>query len=222
MDKRHFDIAWADSLSWEWVKENVDFEAATANWDLAVCHTVSNTHGYRVRFEMPEAGTWRMNEEDGELEVLVWLRPTDATASERDWDHARRLPSTRQYTKWASQGHACPPVTVLQKAVNPNKETGVYPLSCMNRRRWLAAIDAEVDWWLAWHSPFCPEHRTRSRWFYPTVSLHYRNKIAWGRGIARRHKRPLTDYMDKAILRKMDVPFDEEGFEIAEEKMRCS
>ena len=70
----------------------------------------------------------------------------ELTPAEQDWDFARRHWTTRNYVQWALGGHQAPPVNVVRHA---NSDRG---LVSTNRRRVLAAWEAELDTVLAWFS----------------------------------------------------------------------
>ena len=91
----------------------------------------------------------------------------------------------------------------------------------MNRRRWLAATDANVEMWLVWYSPFSEKNVTRSRWFFPELSDYFIHKLARARQLEARDGVPLKDFMDRSTLEAFGVTVDADGFEVVEEGALC-
>ena len=107
------------------------------------CKAPSNGQEPWVGF-IPPLGTWRHDGVLDEWEVLIEVPADEVKPAEQDWDFARRHWTTRNYVKWAMEGRQAPPVNVVRH-VNGN-------LVSTNRRRVLAAWEAELPTVLAWFS----------------------------------------------------------------------
>lgn len=144
-------VSQADTIEMDWVVENVDFDQARTNYH---CQPQPNQE-IRQGFEMPELGTWRLDEW-GEMSVLIEIPINEFEPSEGEWEIALQYPSTQAYIAWQKAGHEPPPLDV----VTTDKDN----LRSCNRRRWLAARETGVKSLKCWYSPTHPEHCASPKW----------------------------------------------------------
>jgi len=158
------DIQWADSLSREWVEQNVDLRAARLTGKDPQWFPRPSRRDTPAQWTGVE-GMWRMDWQ-GQCAVLLRVPVLCAQPSEREWEWAINYPETQVYIGWMKQGYMPPPVCLTRY------ESG--GLAYVNRRRWLAARAAGVESWLVWYWGYCHEERfCIGRWWLPEWSGHY-------------------------------------------------
>lgn len=153
----------ADKITPDWIRLNVDHDAAVAVWKDSQYRPVPNSL-IPAQFIMPALGTWRADEM-GEYSVLVKIRPGDMVAAEGDWDAALQRLDTQNYIEWQRAGLLPPPLDVI-------RNTGGQ-LRSMDRRRWLAARAAGTKFLYCWYSPTHAYHCSRSAYWLPERSYYY-------------------------------------------------
>lgn len=156
-------VEQADKVTPDWIRLNVDHDAAVAVYQDKQYRPVPNSLVPAV-FTMPALGTWRCDDM-GEYSVLVAIAPGDMVAGEGEWEIAMRYESTQQYIEWQQAGLLPPPLEVIRNANGR--------LSSLNRRRWLAARAAGTRLLYCWYSPTHPQHCSRSAYWLPERSSYY-------------------------------------------------
>jgi len=140
-----YDVDWADSLSREWVEQNVDLRSARLTDEDPQFNPRSTVKDKSAQWNGIE-GMWRMDWQ-GVCAVLVRVPVLIAAPSEREWEYAINYPETRQYIEWFRAGYMAPPVSLMRNNAGE--------LTYMNRRRWLAARAAGLRCWLACYWGLC-------------------------------------------------------------------
>ena len=159
-----YDVDWADSLSREWVEQNVDLRSARLTDEDPQFNPRSTVKDKPAQWTGVE-GMWRMDWQ-GQCAVLLNVPVLIAEPGEREWEWAINYPETRQYIEWFRHGHMPPPVGLMRNDAGK--------LTYLNRRRWLAARAAGVQSWLAWYWGPCHEDRfCIGKWWFPEFSDHY-------------------------------------------------
>lgn len=161
----------ANRIELAWVREHLD--APTARWLDTVYLRVLPSSLTPWTLPAPPIGSWRLNML-GEAWMLVRIPVAAMTASEGDWDYARRLETTQRYAAWMGEGQMPPPLDVV--------ESDRGSLLTLNRRRWLAAQMAGVEELICWYSAASPLHVSRGKWYMPEWNRALRAKwLAYGR-----------------------------------------
>ena len=128
------------SLTQKQIDQIVNYDLAITTYDEYPFNKPSMT---LVDYKPPY--DWACDKVLGSVFALVNIYIHDCKPAEKDWARALNLKSTQQYIKWFREGHYPPPIFVVQH------QDGNF-ISC-NRRRWLAAREAGLNYIPAWLSP---------------------------------------------------------------------